>query len=831
MASFIMNNGKTVYGNAASTYWRTWLEYSVDNSYSATQAKVTFAYGIYISKELHKDHTYTKGYDTTYVSCTGETKKTYHPSGTLHRGNCDKGDSLVYGYSYFIIDKSTAKKTVTLSAYIYHPKTYSGYIGKSTAKVAVTISALAKYTVSFNANGGTGAPNAVYKYYGKSVTIPSTQPKRDGYSFKNWNTAKGGSGTTYKSGAKYSANTNATLYAQWGVVDPPRVTGYSVDLSTDTTEIIRGFTDLTVDVTSVYSHSGRTIRSIQMFVGDVGSNVITGTGQLTIQGDAFTADDDGTVGVYIETEDSAGASGRFFLQNVTIKAPTWSKQLSFPIYVEEDGVTYDTRPQITPKGLAVVDNILALNSEGGYDPIGTNGLEYWEDTENWGFTCQFDENHVDDPTSRTPNISTKISYSHVTTKENLIRTAFYATSRNQNYSNGIYNVMFVGGVDMDEYTEYSSRVWWCAVNNPLYFPDTNYSEVGSNDTAIQGLTKVGDYLGVVKQSKTTDTAVFLLYPTSFEEDTTFAVKQGVQGVGALAKYTFNILGDETLFLSPNGVMAIVPSEDNEHKVQNRSYFVDGKLLKEPEIENAYSFVFDGMYYLAIPNGVGSVYVLDGNQRNSWGNDRTNLVYECYYLENVPANCFMKFDDRLAFSNADDVYVVGDSFFDAYDMETGEESAPVKARWSTLLDDDGALHYTKSMQKKGNLVSVLPTENETGYEQVAVDEETFNEDKTLYYTYEDGVYTQCTVDTVYSEETTYYVIYHSKTKVFVKKDNDEPVEIKRSFGQATDIPSELFVKKKFKKYKRLQFILVNEEDEDFGIDSIIKSYTVGSYAKK
>ena len=831
MASALINNGHTTYGNAASSYWKTFLVWSVDNSYSNTQSKVTFVYGIHISKELHKDHTYTKSYDTTYVSCTGKTKKTYSPSGTLSRGNCDQGDDIVYGSSYFIIDKKTSSQTITLSAYIYHPKTYSAYIGKSTAKASITISALAKYTVSFNANGGSGAPSPVYKYYGGSVAIPSKTPTKSGYSFKNW---KVGS-TVYKPGAKYTANASATLVAQWGVVDPPKCTVGSIELSTDTPDIIRGFTDITVTLSDIYVHSGRTVTSIQMFIDEVGSNIVTNTSTpLEISGDSFTPNNDGTAAIYIETEDSAGATGRYLVNNINITPPIWEKALSFPIFEEIEGVTYDTRPQVTPKGLAVIDTVLAMNyDDSDYDAIKTNGLEYFEDVDDniWGFTCQFDENHVDDPTSRTPDVDVKIEYSHVTTKQSASRTAFYATTRNQNYSNGIYNTMFVGGVDMDEYTEYSSRVWWCAVNNPLYFPDTNYSEVGSNDTAVVGLTKVGDYLGVVKQSKTTDTAVFLLYPTSFEEDTTFAVKQGVQGVGALARYSFNILGDETLFLSPKGVVAVVPTEDAEHKVLNRSYFLDGKLLKEPDIESAYSFVYDGKYFLSVPNGVGSVYVLDGNQRNSWGNDRTNLVYEGYYLENVPAMCFMKFDDQLAFSNGDDICIFGDSFIDAYDAVNGEETVPVKARWSTLLDDDGALHFYKTLQKKGNLVSVLPVENTTGYEQTAVDEDTFNENKTDYYTYNGEEYIQCAADSVFDDETTYYIISRSKTKVLIKKDNDDPVEIKRKFGQATDIPSELIVKKKFKKYKRLQFILENDSDENFGIDSIIKSYTVGSYAKK
>ena len=443
----------------------------------------------------------------------------------------------------------------------------------------------------------------------------------------------------------------------------------------------------------------------------------------------------------------------------------------------------------------------------------------------WSFEYDFSLSQIDQYSENTGVAKCSFSYTSSVTHEKEYRNAFFSTSRNQNYSNGIYNLVFVSGVV--DHPNYSSRVWWSEVNNPLYFPDTNYSEVGSNDTSIMGLTKVGDYLCAVKQSKTTDTAIYLLYPTSFEDDTTFAIKQGVQGVGALAKYSFNILNDETLFLSPNGVMAIIPTEDDDHKTQNRSYFVDGRLLKEENIKDAFSFVHDGMYYLAVPSDKRRVYVLDGNQRNSWGNDRTNLVYECYYLENVPAKTFAKFNDELVFEDGENLCVFNNGYTDAYSKDG--LNVPVSAEWSTLLDDDGSLHYYKTMQKKGNLISILPIENQRPYMEVEVTEEEYDEYKALLFVKVGKKYVKCTGD--YDANETYYVENRSATKVYVKRDDKEEVEIKRVFGLQSDIPSEMYLKKKFKKYKRLQFIIRNNAAEDFGIDEIVKSYTVGNYAKK
>lgn len=67
------------------------------------------------------------------------------------------------------------------------------------------------YTVSYNANGGTGAPAAQTKYYGENLILTTDEPTRTGYNFVNWY-----DGTDYYSpGGVYTANSPATLYAQW----------------------------------------------------------------------------------------------------------------------------------------------------------------------------------------------------------------------------------------------------------------------------------------------------------------------------------------------------------------------------------------------------------------------------------------------------------------------------------------------------------------------------------------------------------------------------------------------------------------------------------------
>ena len=74
-----------------------------------------------------------------------------------------------------------------------------------------------RYTITFNRNDGTGT-TTTQTATGNTVTLASNSFSRTGYNFLNWNTASGGTGTTYNNGASYTVATgvtNVTLYARW----------------------------------------------------------------------------------------------------------------------------------------------------------------------------------------------------------------------------------------------------------------------------------------------------------------------------------------------------------------------------------------------------------------------------------------------------------------------------------------------------------------------------------------------------------------------------------------------------------------------------------------
>lgn len=175
---------------------------------------------------------------------------------------------------------------VTLSGWV---RNQSGYMnGTSSASQTITIPALAHHYVTFDANGGTGAPGRADKWYGEQVTIPTTKPTRTNYEFLGWSATKDGQ-VAYEPGKKYWIDDkNATYYAVWKLLYvPPKFTdGLAIRTSsiTSTTSDYSGgycYASFTYKVdTTVYSDN--VAKSIVCkYYQDGGTGVtVTPTGDL-----------------------------------------------------------------------------------------------------------------------------------------------------------------------------------------------------------------------------------------------------------------------------------------------------------------------------------------------------------------------------------------------------------------------------------------------------------------------------------------------------------------------------------------------------------------------
>lgn len=101
----------------------------------------------------------------------------------------------------------------------------SGTMGASAVTKILTASRK-YYTITYNANGGTGAPSSQTKTYGITLTLSNTKPVKIGYPFLGWTINSNGTGTLYQPGGSFTTNANTTLYAKYSTT----LTNYTVYL-------------------------------------------------------------------------------------------------------------------------------------------------------------------------------------------------------------------------------------------------------------------------------------------------------------------------------------------------------------------------------------------------------------------------------------------------------------------------------------------------------------------------------------------------------------------------------------------------------------------------
>ena len=126
-----------------------------------------------------------------------------------------EGATVTFGSKSRTYSRGHSAQTITVKAYAKNDGTYTGWTGSSTASATVTVPAKSSWSVTFNANGGSGAPSTQTKWYGESLTISATVPTRSGYIFKGWATSSTATTASYQPGSTYSTNAALALYAVW----------------------------------------------------------------------------------------------------------------------------------------------------------------------------------------------------------------------------------------------------------------------------------------------------------------------------------------------------------------------------------------------------------------------------------------------------------------------------------------------------------------------------------------------------------------------------------------------------------------------------------------
>ena len=146
---------------------------------------------------------------------------------------------------------------------------------------------------------------------------------------------------------------------------------------------------------------------------------------------------------------------------------------------------------------------------------------------------------------------------------------------------GANNRIFIAGNP-----DYPNILMYSYLENITYIPVENVIKIGLEVVSITGMTKLNNgKLAVLKNVSDTDSTIFYIGYGTFNNNEAFPLEGSIKGEGNISKYASDILLNEPLILSRNGVFALNSATiTDERFVYHRSYYADGKLLKEENQE-------------------------------------------------------------------------------------------------------------------------------------------------------------------------------------------------------------------------------------------------------
>lgn len=212
-----------------------WIRYTWEPTYSPTQSRLRIhSMGVRNNSGAAMEWGDSSKNGPKYISVTPAGQSQYRIGRTSTSfkwagGNYDYWNFVTNGRSSAItawdgstvatyyFTRGTSNSSVRLIGHIYKKGAWA-----VNADFATTLTIPAKtYAVSYNANGGTGAPAAQAKTHGVALTLSVTVPTRAGYDFLGWSTDPSATLPTYRYGPAHDVATSfttdaiTTLYAVW----------------------------------------------------------------------------------------------------------------------------------------------------------------------------------------------------------------------------------------------------------------------------------------------------------------------------------------------------------------------------------------------------------------------------------------------------------------------------------------------------------------------------------------------------------------------------------------------------------------------------------------
>ena len=323
--------------------------------------------------------------------------------------------------------------------------------------------------------------------------------------------------------------------------------------------------------------------------------------------------------------------------------------------------------------------------------------------------------------------------------------------------------------------DYANIVMYSHLDDITYMPVENVIRTGLEIVPITGMAKLNNgKLAVLKDVSDTDSTRFYIGYGTYNGNEVFPLEGSAKGEGNISYYAHDVLINEPLILTQNGVFALnTATLSDERYVYHRSYYIDAKLRQESNLKDAIGIVNDGKYYLAIND---HVYVADSRFKSSTNNSKySNYQYEWYYWTNLPVRVWFVWNGILYFG---DKYGNICKFRDDTDIDRfKDDTKNVEAEWNSIILD------LNSPAHKKNIKRVALSSNPT------------NSHLTIGYRLKGG------------DKQVLTKVYTNST-----------------------YPKTTMIRKKAKKLSFFSLYIENKENSNMNFNAISIVYTVGSYYK-
>ena len=381
----------------------------------------------------------------------------------------------------------------------------------------------------------------------------------------------------------------------------------------------------------------------------------------------------------------------------------------------------------------------------------------------------------------------------------------------------------------------------------LYFDWDNSSSLGSNRKL--GYSKVGEYL-ILHGDREGGSSVAYVKQSTLDENGELVITNTptTSQLGALVPKSFANLRDDPLFISDDGVTAVlIDNFTNTQTMQDRGYYINKQLMNEPNLDKAIAFIYDSKYFICVNS---NVYIADPRKKFTEKLSYSeSYQYDWYFWQGMDIQCAEIFEDGLYFGTTDGrlCRFKKDTDLHAYEDEIiGTETTWANATAYTLgqiVKDSGTpTKYYICIKPHTSDSIVRPVTNETYWNEITKGTDRFYVPVIAYWTTPimnmGDITSRKTLKNLWARFEKYthtgVRIYYS-TQGLVKKRYDGIFDFSNldfsrfTFSTDTD-PMVVVTNRQERKFMSIQFKIESRDNTPMSLLEIVGKYTINNQYK-